>query len=483
MGEDPVVGTAEGPVRGIRRARDLAFLGIPYAAAPIGERRFLAPQPVEPWTGIRDATSYGPTPQRREEPGAFIPEPSFPGAETLNLNVFTPALARAAMPVLFWIHGGGFAAGSPAGPWYDGRTFTRDGVVTVTASYRLGFDGFGVIDGAPDNRGVRDWLAALEWVHRNIAAFGGDPARVTIAGHSAGGGAVLTLLGMPAAQHLFQAAISFSGALADIPRDVAAQRSIGLARLAGVHPDLQGFRSTSERRLTRRQYEAALLGKRGIAALLTPLHDGMPWGPVIDGDLIRSRTVESLGSGVGAGKPLLLGATDDEFTTALETAPLFLRRVPLRVALSLLARDAPRRRSWLAANRAQHPRAIGLLGRYIADEVFRSLVVSVAEARGGESTWAYRFAWVSPVLGWSCHCLDVPFWWDVLDAPRVRRLAGPRPPQRLADLMHASAVSFVHRHDPGWPEWSTDPGISRVFGADDGPQLTSTEYDGALPLV
>ena len=483
MGDGPVVGTTQGPVRGIRRARDLAFLGIPYAAAPVGPLRFLAPLPHDSWTGVRDATTFGPTPQRREEPGALIPEPSIPGAETLNLNVFTPSLAPSAHPVLVWIHGGAYSAGSPIGPWYDGRTFTRDGVVTVTISYRLGFDGFGVIDGAPDNRGVRDWLAALDWVRREIAAFGGDPARVTIAGHSAGGGAVLTLLGMPAAQHLFQGAISFSGALADIPREVAELRSIRLARLAGVRPDLTGFRSTSERRLTRRQYEAGLLGKRGIAALLTPLHDGVPWGPVIDGDLIPQRTLDSIRSGAGAGKPLLLGATDDEFTTALETAPPVLRHLPRRLTLPLLARDATRRRSWLAANRVPRRGAIGLLGRFVADEVFRSLVASIAEARDGQDTWAYRFAWVSPVLGWSCHCLDVPFWWDVLDAPRVRRLAGPHPPQRLADLMHATAVAFVHRHDPGWPPWSADPGTARVFGADDGPQLTATEYDGALPLV
>ena len=128
----------------------------------------------------------------------LIPEPSVPGESTLNVNVFTPAPATdAALPVLVYIHGGGYFAGSPASPWYDGAAFNRDGVVTVSISYRLGFDGFGWIADAPMNRGVLDWLLALEWVRDNIAAFGGDPARVTIAGQSAGGGAVLTLLGMP----------------------------------------------------------------------------------------------------------------------------------------------------------------------------------------------------------------------------------------------------------------------------------------------
>ena len=110
-----------------------------------------------------------------------------PGDATLNVNVFPPDPGAAGLPVLVRIHGGGFYAGSPASPWDDGRNFNRDGVVTVTLSYRLGFDGFGWIDGAPANRGVRDWIAALEWVQQNIAAFGGDPSRVTIAGQSPAG--------------------------------------------------------------------------------------------------------------------------------------------------------------------------------------------------------------------------------------------------------------------------------------------------------
>ena len=467
-------------MRGIRRPDgSLAFLGIPYAAPPTGRRRFLAPQPVTPWTEPRDCTEYGPTPQRREEARAIIPEPSVPGSGTLNLNVFTPAL-EGSRPVLVWIHGGGYSSGSNASAWYDGAAFNRDGIVTVSISYRLGFDGFGVIDGAPDNRGVRDWLAALEWVQHSIAFFGGDPGRVTIAGHSAGGGAVLTLLGMPSAQHLFRAGMSFSGALGDLPRELARRRSIRLAELVGTPPTLAGFRAVKERALTRRQYEASLLGKSRLAEATAPLIDGLPWGPVIDGELITRPTVKSYAAGVGADKPLLLGATDDEFTSGFETIPRLLRWVPAWLALRLLEKTGALRRSWLKANHARHG-LVRVLGRYVADRIFRSLVVRAAEARRDAGTWAYRFAWASPVSGWSHHCLDVPFWFDRLDAERVADIAGDDPPQQLADEMHATAVAFVRDGDPGWPAWRTEPGMTRVFG--DEPALSRSAYDDALPLV
>ncbi len=164
--------------------------------------------------------------------------------------MFTPSPARAeqgtGLPVLVWIHGGGYFAGSPASVWYDGRNFNRDDVVTVSISYRLGFDGFGWIEDAPSNRGVRDWLLALEWVQQNIAVFGGDPSRVTIAGQSAGGGAVLTLLGMEKAQHLFHGVYSISGALADVAATRAETFGRGLATAGGVEPTVAGFSSLSE---------------------------------------------------------------------------------------------------------------------------------------------------------------------------------------------------------------------------------------------
>ena len=165
-----------------------------------------------------------------------IPEPSFPGDATLNLNVFTPAPGDrdAGLPVLVWIHGGGFKAGSPSSPWYDGAAFNRDGVVTVSISYRLGFDGFGWIPDAPHNRGLLDQIEALRWVQNNIASFGGDPDRVTVAGQSAGGGSVWALLISPPAAGLFQAAISHSGALSPAARRSTQDNGGAMADMVGV---------------------------------------------------------------------------------------------------------------------------------------------------------------------------------------------------------------------------------------------------------
>ncbi len=471
----PVVATEAGDVRGVWRGApdaggSAAFLGIPFAEPPVGELRFGAPVPARPWRGVRDATTYGATPQRGDTGITLIPEPSVPGESTLNVNVFTPAPGDpdARLPVLVYIHGGGYVSGSPASAWYDGVSFNRDGIVTVTVSYRLGFDGFGHIAGAPSNRGVRDWLAALEWVQREIASFGGDPGRVTIAGQSAGGGAVLTLLGMPQAQHLFHAVWSLSGATADVPAERARTLSAKLANLAGVAPTRDGFASVDEVGLRDLQSEAA---KAPGTGLLTPvralLDDGLPWGPEVDGDLVPQPTLDSIAAGVGADKPLVIGATDDEFTMVTDRHRDRLRAVPASVALRLLGLDRDVARRYLAANAGVRAKGTAaLLGRYGTDQKFRTLVVRVAEARGDAPTWAYRFTWVSPTRGWALHCLDVPFWFDHLDADGVGRIAGGTPPRALAEAVHGSAAAFLRDGDPGWTPWSSKAGTTRMFGTE-----------------
>ncbi|MGZ0712516.1 carboxylesterase/lipase family protein (plasmid) [Coraliomargarita sp. W4R53] len=471
--DHPLVTTASGAVRGFWRDEgtalaSAAFLGIPFAQPPVGDLRFAAPVAPEPWDGVLDALEYGATPQRGDQGITLIPEPSISGPSTLNVNVFTPVPgdSEASLPVLVYIHGGGYVSGSPASTWYDGRAFNRDGVVTVSVSYRLGFDGFGHIAGAPSNRGVRDWLAALEWVQTNITAFGGDPSRVTIAGQSAGGGAVLTLLGMSSAQHLFHSAWALSSAVADVSAERAHTYAAKLANLAGVAATRAGFSSVSERTLRNLQNQATAPEKASmIIGAKQMLADGLSWGPVIDGELIAQSTLTSIASGVGADKPLVLGATDDEFTMATDSAKHKLRFIPVSLALAKLGMPRDTRRAYLAANAPQRRKGnAAMLGRYVTDSLFRSNVIRVAEARGTAPTWTYEFSWASPVREWALHCLDVPFWFDCLDADGVTTIAGENPPKRLAAAMHGSAVALMREGNPGWTPWSTNAGATRVFG-------------------
>ena len=486
--------TVTGRVRGLWRGEpgaggSAAFLGIPFAKPPVGPLRFAAPEPAEPWTGVRDALEFGPTAQRGDPGVTLIPEPSVPGDATLNVNVFTPVPGEtdAALPVLVWIHGGGFFAGSPASPWYDGRSFNRDGVVTVTISYRLGFDGFGWIEDAPSNRGVRDWLLALQWVQDNIANFGGDPSRVTIAGQSAGGGAVLTLLGMPAAQHLFHSVWALSGATADVATDRWEALGRDIARRAGVAPTRAALSTVSEERLIEAQKAAtAVTGPDGFTKLLD---DGLQLGPSIDGDLITRPTITSLAAGVGADKPLVLGATDDEFSMVVAGQAKTLRWIPLGLLLGRSGLKGAQRKAYIAANRDVVARGhAAVLGRYITDRMFKTAVVRTARARGTAPTWVYRYAFRSTQPGMvhdaAVHCIDVPFWFDCLDSVQIEPLTGPNPPQTLADQTHAAAVDLVVGGDPGWPSWSAAPGTTRVFGNPAGaPAVDPDGYAAVAPLL
>src|SRR5437588_9381775 len=208
-----IVETTTGAVEGRLKDGIFDFRGIPYAAPPVGGLPSRPPQPAEPWTGVRDATRFGPTaPQNIGAMERMFGAPPQPMDEDcLTLNVWTPACDDGKRPVMVWIHGGAFLFGTGATPWYDGRSFARDDVVLVTINYRLGAFGFLHVDGQGNN-GILDQVSALEWVRDNIAAFGGDPGNVTAFGESAGAMSVGTLLGLPAAKGLFVKAIPESGA-------------------------------------------------------------------------------------------------------------------------------------------------------------------------------------------------------------------------------------------------------------------------------
>ncbi|MGW9113439.1 carboxylesterase/lipase family protein [Microbacterium sp. NPDC055683] len=486
--EQPVVATASGRVRGFWRGGCATFLGIPYAQPPVGPLRFQAPVPHEPWEGVRDATTQGATPQRGATGITLIPEPSVPGRSTLNVNVFTPSPSPdAALPVLVYIHGGAYVSGSIASPWYDGRSFARDGVVVVTVSYRLGFDGFGWIADAPSNRGVRDWMAALEWVQGNVRAFGGDPDRVTIAGQSAGAGAVLTLLAMPAAQHLFHAVWAMSATVGAITPEEAERFGRRAAEAAGVEPTVEGWRALTERQV--REAAADLIAMRDLHGAQAVLSDGLRLGPAIDGELVLEPTLRALARGVGADKPLVIGTTDDEFSMIVDDHRRWLRWVPAALVLAVLGLPRRRRRPYLKANAAlRKERGVAAaIGRFVTDALFRRHVIRVGRARSaasGARTWAYRFEWVSPARGWSLHCLDVPFFFDVLDAEGVELMTGDDPPQALADAVHGAAVGFARTGAADWSPWSAGSTPSRVFAHPEPFARESLDaYDGVLPLT
>jgi para-nitrobenzyl esterase len=304
---DPVAATTTGRIRGTTEDGCVAFLGVPFARPPFGTRRFALPVPVPKWDGVRPATAYGPTAPQPDRPFTIIPEPVIAGDDCLNLNVFTPDLGSVGLPVLVWIHGGGFTAGGNTSPWYRGHRFARDGIVVVSVNYRLGAEGFLAIPGAPTNRAVRDWLAALTWVQDNIASFGGDPDHVTIAGQSAGGVACATLLTTPAATGLFHAAICMSGAIPPkLTADAAGRLTEAIAAEVGVEPTVDALAAVDPARLVAAQEPA-----EKVLAQATPPVDAR-FFPCIDDDLVPADPYGVIARGHAADVPILVGATGEE---------------------------------------------------------------------------------------------------------------------------------------------------------------------------
>ncbi|TDE97637.1 carboxylesterase/lipase family protein [Occultella glacieicola] len=486
-GVDPVVATRSGRVRGVRRPGSFAFRGIPYAAAPVGPLRFGRPAPHPGWSGVRDATRNGPTPSLGPTTDTYsIPEPVVPGEQILNLNVFTPTLdGGARLPVYVWIHGGGFVGGSPGGPWFDGAAFNADGVVTVAITYRLGFEGYGHVPGAQENRALRDCISALEWVQENIAAFGGDPGRVTLGGQSAGGGAALALLAAPAAQDLFGAAIVHSAPLPDIRIADAVGQSAVMARLCGVENTWDSWREVpreqivaAERSLDRADLWSAVRDLHRILGTSAPL---TAFGPVIDDDLVPVEPLAAFSAGTGAAKPVLIGATSHEFNGVTAHVDRFLAQGFAGAILVGLGVPAVLARAYPRAYPDFSPAE--LLGQAVTNRVFRIPTVRVALARTATSgatppvpgaaarpgagpmapTWLWDFRWRSAATGRSPHCLDLPFAWHVLDAERVTRIAGTDPPLPLADHMHGEIVRFITEGTVGWEPFRPEAPVAHVF--------------------
>ena len=466
------VEVSAGRVRGSQRNGAATFLGVPFAAAPVGDLRFRGPVPAIGWSGIRDATHFGPTPLRREIAQATtIPEECVPGLATLNVNVFTPAPGDlgARLPVLAWIHGGGYTGGSPASAWYDGRAFNRSGIVTVTVSYRLGFDGFGWIDGAPPNRGLMDQVAALRWIRENIEQFGGDPHRVTLAGQSAGGGSVLALLSTPSAEGLFSSAIVQSGAPSRMSEESAKEITRRMGSVAQISAtDVAAWSAVSEEAILRAQLEvtsvvtactlSGLDAESLVVRLANPLldHLRLPFGPVVDNESLLDFEAAQF-RGLHRGIPLLIGSTHNELAA------------PYEEGLDALIPGALERRGMSAAAVRAFGREAQRLGpgasyrQLMAHGVIRLATVHIADTRrasgAASRTWLYDFRHFTQESPIAAHCHELPFVWDCLDAPGVREALGSRPSQWMADVMHSDWARFIRSGHCGWPS---------VDGAGDG---------------
>lgn len=478
----PTVSYAQGTVRGTwrdtgddgRYPRSAAFLGLPFAEPPVGANRFGAPVAAGRWDGVRDATAYGPTAQRRPLADVTaIPEPSIPGTSTLNVNVFTPVPDQpdARLPVFVWIHGGGFQAGSPASPWYDGRSFNRDGVVTVTISYRLGFDGFGWIPDAPHNRGLLDQIEALRWVQRHIAAFGGDPDAVTIGGQSAGGGSVWALLVSPLARGLFGAAISHSGALEVQAAVEAEANGRRLADIAAVPWTRDGLASLSEDQVLDGQARVGPTGQpKDLSALVEATIAGhtldLAFRPYVDGHVLDHTVADALAAGVAADVAVVTGATAHEFTMMGAAFAPLLRSGDLVEALRSSALG-PLTEEILTSCADLPGGQVGVLGQLITEFTFRVPMITWADLRTSwprsrSQTWLYDFRLRHAATGLAAHCAELPFAWDLLDAPQVSATCDPHPPQELATEMHRGWVRFIHDHRAPWPAWGPD-GVATIF--------------------
>ncbi|MEU1597215.1 carboxylesterase family protein [Streptomyces sp. NPDC005708] len=480
---DPVVRTPHGAVRGRYEQGVAVFRGIPFAAPPFGAHRFRPPVPPEPWDGVRDAGAYGPTPPKPPYSEAFaryLSDPVVAGDDCLNLNVWTPDPSPGArLPVMVWIHGGALTRGSSAVPVYDGSAFARDGVVLVSFNYRLGVEGYGLFPDAPPNSGLRDQLAALEWVHDAIAAFGGDPDRVTVFGESAGAISIGALLASPRTRGLFHRAVLQSGPPESTDRDRVRRLVRRMATKLKVPATAAAFAQVDRTVLADTQAE---VGRRA-----SPILGGPAFGIVVDGDLVPRDPLEALLDGAARDIPLLMGWTSEEHRLWLAPTGLIERidRLGAVAMAGAMARchcgpDVPR------GYRNAHPDApiSDLVGQMVTDFLLRRPLHRLAGSRAGESDapcHVYEFAWRSglPGLG-ACHALELGFVFDSADVPEAAKLAGPDAPRALAHEMHSAWVRFATDGDPGWPAWDDSHPV-RIFGGDGDPVVHGPR-DGEMEL-
>ncbi|MEL7197925.1 MAG: carboxylesterase/lipase family protein [Pseudomonadota bacterium] len=464
----PVVETDKGKVQGLEEGGVDAFLGVPYAAPPVGERRFRAPEPSESWTGIADATGYGaPCMQLYTPSGPRTTDltrqmqaifPTFTETKTDNedclfLNVWTPDAASGKRPVMVWFHGGGYAYGSGGWPAYNGRNLADKGdVVVVTVNHRLNAFGylnlrerFGENFAESGNVGNLDLVRALEWVRDNIASFGGDPDNVTIMGESGGGSKVSHLMAMPAADGLFHKAIVQSGP------GVTSGKPEEAADYADAILDKAGVETVEQLRAI--GADEMIVAVRAATPASAGFGQGPRFGPIADGTVLPRDPFLPAAPEQSADIPLLIGYNKDEMTLFLAAQPWFgmIDDATLDSMTASMGKEAV---ATVAAYRCMYPdyspthiasAAMGarfVRGTYLlADQQSRTATAPV---------YVYRLTWETPVADGalkSPHTLDIPLMFD--NAEMSSALVGSgEDAAKMAEMMSDAWIAFAKTGTP-----------------------------------
>jgi para-nitrobenzyl esterase len=461
-GTGPVVETTSGKVQGFTQGPVAVFRAIPYGAPTSGANRFRAPQPVQPWKGVRAATEWGSvcpqavSPILQEASGSLLQTPQ--GEDCLTLAVWTSQPGgHEKLPVMVWYHGGGYAVGGGAAPWYDGaRLAARQGVVVVTVTHRLNVFGFldlenigGEAFAGSGNAGMLDCARALAWVRDNISAFGGDPGRVTIFGESGGAGKVSTLMAMPAARGLFHRAIAESGAAIRHSTPDQSERSAkALLDQLGVAPSDLG--------------KLQAMPAQDIVKAMGAVRAN--FGPVTDGKVVPAHPFDPGAPLISADVPFMTGSNLTESTFFPDTPLEPLDEAQLLDRVKRYTRTDDKTAAALVSLYAEeHPtRSRTFVYQLISSDFWmRSTVLTQAErkaAMGRAPAYVYQFNWLSPARDGKLHCphgTEIPFAFDNLDkAPELT--GGPNSFQILADKMSAAWAAFArdgYPHADSLPRW------------------------------
>jgi para-nitrobenzyl esterase len=457
-----LAGSSDGPI-------DI-YKGIPYAAPPVGALRWQAPAPVTAWTGTRDASQYGPIcpqPPRPDLGGVGGAGPA-QSEDCLSLNVWAPHGSKRA-PVMVWIHGGAHRFGSGASPFYDGAAFARDGVVLVTINYRLGLLGYfahpaltaAAKPGEPlGNYGTMDQIAALKWVQRNIASFGGDPSNVTVFGESAGGASILYLLATPSAKGLFAKAIVESGGGWARPTTLGDAEAQGIAFAARA-----GLTTATGEEL------------RALPAAKTfDIPSALGFGPFVDGRLTPETPAQAFSDGHAIDVPLIIGSNSFEAS--------LMRSFSIPPA-NMTARMTPAERA-IYSDAAANDDAL-------AHAVFTDIVMGApahwiaARASSNAPSYLYHFSYVPTVrrgvAEGAAHGSEIPYVFGNLAALAARFGIQPSAEDRATEaLMHSCWVNFAKSGAPncgGWTAFSTTSNRLMEFDLESGPKtdLRKAQYE------